>query len=117
MKAIVHTEYGPPDVLHLKDVEKPTPKDNEVLIKILGTVVCATEPTRRKGEPFIARFSTGLIKPKNPILGTELAGEIEGVGKDVKSFRKGDQVYGATGLRLGTYAEYTCLSEEEALPL
>jgi len=108
MKAIVYTEYGPPDVLQLKEVEKPSPKDNEVYAAALN----ATDPTTRKGEPFIGRLATGLIKPKSTIPGDVLAGEIEAVGKDVKLFRKGDQVYGFTGMSLGAHAEYKCLPEE-----
>jgi len=111
MKAIVSTKYGPPDVLQLKEVEKPTPKDNEVLIKIHASTVTAVDCTFRQGKPFIGRFFSGLRKPKNPIQGTELAGEIETVGKDVKLFRKGDQVFG-TGMGYGVYAEYICLTEE-----
>jgi len=112
MKAIVYTEYGPPDVLQLKEVEKPSPKDNEVLIRVYAAAVNATDPTTRKGEPFIGRLATGLIKPKSTIPGDVLAGEIEAVGKDVKLFRKGDQVYGFTGMSLGAHAEYKCLPEE-----
>ena len=111
MKAIVSTKYGPPDVLQLKEVEKPAPKDNEVLIKMHASTVTAVDCTFRQGKPFIGRFFSGLRKPKNPIQGTELAGEIETVGKDVKLFRKGDQVFG-TGMGYGVYAEYICLTEE-----
>ena len=87
MKAIVQTKYGSPEVLQVKEVEKPTPKDNEVLIRIYAATVNATDPTFRKGEPFIARFFTGLTRPKNPIPGTELAGEIEAVRQRCKAIQ------------------------------
>lgn len=112
MKAIIATKYGSPDVLHLKEVAKPVPKSNEVLIKIHATTVNATDPIRRKGEPFLARlFPLAVTRPKYPILGDEFAGEIESAGKDVKLFKKGDKVYGCTGMGSGTHAEYICLPE------
>lgn len=117
MKAMVWTQYGSPDVLQLKEVEKPTPKDNEVLIKVhAATVTIADCELRRMNDPTLLvlafRIYTGLLKPKRiTILGQELAGEIEEVGKDVTKFKRGDQVFAPCLLRLGAYAEYKCLPE------
>jgi NADPH:quinone reductase-like Zn-dependent oxidoreductase len=96
---------------------KTVPKNSEVLIKIHAVPATAAHLVGRKGTPFFGRFVTGLRKPKKPILGMELAGEIEAVGKGVKLFREGDQVFGSTGLSLGAYAEYTCMPEEGALAI
>ena len=117
MKAIVWTNYGPPDVLQLQEVEKPTPRDNEVLIKIhAATASTPDSEFRRLKLPlffaFFLRLYLGLIKPtRRTILGTEFAGEIETAGKEVTQYKPGDQVFGYTGLEMGTYAEYMCLSE------
>lgn len=114
MKAIVYTKYGPPDVLQLKEVEKPVPGENEVLIKVHAATVTPADIAFRKGDPFISRFFTGLLKPKfTP--GDELAGEIEAVGKNVKRFKKGDMVFGSGSTTFGAHAEYICLPEEAAL--
>ncbi len=115
MKAIICTKYGSPDVLQLNEVEKPTPKDNEVLIRVHAASVTAADGMMRKGTPFIGRFFVGLMKPKNPIPGAGFAGEIEGVGKDVKLFKAGDQVFGESTSTFGTYAEFLCLPEDGLL--
>jgi NADPH:quinone reductase-like Zn-dependent oxidoreductase len=117
MKAVVCTRYGPPDVLQLREVEKPTPKNNELLIRIHAATVGLSDLMTVKGAPFVTRFFTGLVMPKNPIPGAEFAGEIEAVGKDVKLFKKGDQVFGADLSGLGAYAEYKCLPENGVLAI
>ncbi len=110
MKAIVYTKFGPPEVLQLKEVEKPTPKENEVLIKIFATAVTKEDPDMRASAGF-----NGLLKPGNPILGQELAGEIEAVGRAVTRFKPGDQVFGIGAF--GAYAEYKCMPEDGALAI
>jgi NADPH:quinone reductase-like Zn-dependent oxidoreductase len=110
MKAIVYTKFGPPEVLQVKEVPKPAPKDNEVLIKNFATTVVKEEPDWRRSRGF-----NGFIKPRNPILGQEFAGEIESVGKNVTRFIPGDQVFGFT--MFGAYAEYLCIPEEGALAI
>jgi NADPH:quinone reductase-like Zn-dependent oxidoreductase len=110
MKAIVYTKFGPPDVLHLQEVEKPTPKENEVLVKIVATTVVKEDPDMRRSPGF-----NGILRPRNPILGQELAGEIEAIGRDVTRFSPGDPVYGIGNF--GAYAEYKCMREDEALAI
>jgi NADPH:quinone reductase-like Zn-dependent oxidoreductase len=115
MKAIVATAYGSPDVLQLCEVAKPAPKANEVLVRIHATTVTAAHSMMRKGVPLYGRLFIGLTRPKVAIPGTELAGEVEAVGEDVQHFKAGDQVFGATDLGGGCYAEYIALPASEPL--
>lgn len=101
MKAVVATKYGPPEVLEVREVDKPAPRDNEVLIKIYATAVVATDPQFRKGDPFVGRFFTGLTKPKHSIPGDVLAGEIETAGKAVTLYKTGDRVMAACAMTQG----------------
>ena len=115
MKAIVYTKYGPPDVLQLKEVEKPTPKDNEVLIKIYATTVNRTDNATIKAIPFFARIITGLFKPKKQIPGTEFAGIIEAIGKSVSTLNVGDKVFGFDDQGSESHAEYMTIIEDNVV--
>ena len=122
MKAVVCTKYGPPQVLQVKDIEKPLPKENEVLIKIYATTVSAADYRVRSFEVpasfwLPARLMLGLRKPRKAILGMELSGEIESIGKDVKLYKKGDKIFAATLQTFGAYAEYICLPEDGPIAL
>jgi NADPH:quinone reductase-like Zn-dependent oxidoreductase len=114
MKAVVYTKYGPPDVLHLEEVTKPAPKDNEVLIKIFATTVNRTDCATIRAKPFFMRIFTGLLKPGKPIPGTDFAGIIEETGKNVLSLKGGQKVFGFDGFGLGSQAQYMAISEDKA---
>ena len=124
MKAIICTEYGPPEVLQLKEVEKPAPKDKEVLVRVYATTAHVGDTIIRRGRHPDSKFQTlmlhlvlGLNKPRKPILGIELAGEIEAVGQNAKLFKKGDPVFALVDFGLGTYAQYRCLPEDSVLAI
>lgn len=117
MKAIVCTKYGAPDVLQFSEVEQPVPKPNEVRIRIHAASVTPADCAFRKADPFIVRLLYGFVRPKYAILGVELAGEIESVGKDVRLFKEGDQVFGISTKSFGAYAEYKCLPEDALVTL
>jgi NADPH:quinone reductase-like Zn-dependent oxidoreductase len=122
MKAVVYERYGPPEVLQLREVEKPAPKDNEVLIKTYATTVTSGDWRVRSlnvpaGFGLIMRLVFGVTRPKQPILGTELAGVVESVGKDVKKYKVGDQVFAFSDAAMGCHAEYKCMREDGAMAL
>ncbi len=112
MRAVVHDRYGPPDVLRIAEVEKPVPNEDEILIRIRATTVNRSDCGWRAPHPFFSRVFTGLLRPKRPILGSELAGVVEAVGSGVTSFEAGDEVF---GIKAGTHAEYVCARESAAL--
>ena len=110
MKAIVYTKYGPPDVLRLEEIQKPTPSDDEVLIKVHAASANAYDWHLLRADPFLVRLmGGGLLKPKNTILGADIVGQVEAVGRNVKQFQPGDEVFGESGF--GAFAEYVCASE------
>ena len=111
MKTIITTKYGSPDVLKLTEAAKPVPKEDEILIKIEASSVTAADSMMRKGEPYFGRLFIGLTKPKNPVPGTGFAGIVEDMGKDVKSFKIGEAVFGEIVLGPGTNCEYVCVPE------
>lgn len=117
MKAAVNTRYGPPEVLQIKEITKPSPKDHEILIKIHATTVTSADSRLRQAEPFAVRFFFGLFKPKITVLGGVLSGTIEAVGKNVREFKVGDAVFGSSFPHFGAYAEYVCLPETASLAI
>lgn len=117
MKAIINTEYGSADVLKLQEIEKPTPKSNEVLVKIYATTVNRTDTGLRSAEYFISRLFTGLFKPRFHTLGSEFAGIIEQIGENVKSFKVGDEIFGLSTSNFGTHAEYLTIPESASIAL
>ena len=111
MKAIVYTEYGPPEVLQLKEVEKPAPKEDEVLVQVHAASLNAGDFAMFIGEPFYLRLAWGLPKPKHKILGLDIAGRVEAVGRNAKQFQPGDEVFGESGI--GAFTEYRCVTEDK----
>jgi NADPH:quinone reductase-like Zn-dependent oxidoreductase len=115
MRAVVHDRYGPPDVLHVEDVERPVPKDDEVLIRVHATTVSRTDCALRAAEPFFSRFITGVRRPRRRVLGSDFAGEITEAGPAVREFKIGDRVFGIKPWKFGAHAEFLCMQQYAAL--
>ena len=115
MKAIVYTHYGSPDVLQLKEVVKPVPKDNELLVKVFASTVNRTDCATVRAKPFFMRLATGLFKPKKETPGSDFAGQIEATGKDVTAFKAGDRVFGFDDSGLRSHAQYLTLADDKAI--
>lgn len=117
MKAIICEKYGAPEVLQMTEIEKPIPKDNEILIKMKATAVNSGDARLRRADPFLVRLVFGLFKPRQSVLGMTVAGVVEQVGRGVSLFKVGDEVFGSTEMRMGAYAQYVCVPEDIALAL
>ena len=117
MKAVICTKYGTPEVVQIKEVPKPSPKDNEILIKIHATSVTSGDARIRRADPFIIRLIFGWKKPRKSILGVVVAGEVEAVGKKVRKFKVGDQVFGSSGMGFGAHANYVAVKSDAVLAL
>ncbi|MFN6946334.1 MAG: NAD(P)-dependent alcohol dehydrogenase [Cytophagaceae bacterium] len=115
MKAAISEKYGSPDVVRLREIEKPEPKNKEVLVKVYATTVNRTDCGLRAAHPFITRFFTGFFRPKNTILGSEFTGVIESIGKEVQTFKVGDKVFGISASTYGAHAEYLCINEDASI--
>jgi len=115
MRAVVFDKYGPPEVLHIEDVARPVPNDNDVLVKVHAATVSRTDTGLRSADMFVSRFFTGLLRPRRCILGSDLAGEVEAVGRSVTEFAVGDRVFGINPWKFGTHAEFVCVAESGAL--
>lgn len=115
MKAAIHTQYGPPEVVEVKDVQKPIPKENEVLVKVYASTVNRTDAGFRSAEYFVSRFWSGLFRPKQQTLGCEFSGVIAAIGSEVQSFKIGDKVFGYNDIHFGGHAEYMTIAENDAI--
>lgn len=117
MKAIVYTKYGPPDVLQLKEIERPSPKEDEILVKVYAATVNRTDNATIRAMPFFARIVTGMFKPKHPTPGTEFSGDVVAIGNDVSKHKTGDKVFGFTDIAHGTQAQYVAVKEQNAMTI
>ena len=117
MKAVLFYNYGTPEVLQVENISKPSPKENELLVRIYATAVNSGDVRLRKADPFAVRFMLGLTKPKVNILGGVFSGVVESVGKNVSKFKPGDEIFGSTNMKFGAYAEYKCFDENETIAL